>query len=72
MLLWLQGNMEAMYAQIVYKDKNLLEMNNKVLEMERKLIDLQEYISEKNEVIRGRDRVVEVCTMVALQNVCLV
>jgi hypothetical protein len=49
-----------MYAQIVYKDKNLLELNNKILELERRLIDLQEFIGEKNEVIRGRDKVIQV------------
>lgn len=49
-----------MYAQIVYKDKNLLELNNKILELERRLIDLQEFVGEKNEVIRGRDKVIQV------------
>ena len=49
-----------MYAQIVYKDKNLLDLNNKLLEQERKMIDIQELVGEKNEVIRGRDKVIEV------------
>ena len=49
-----------MYAQIVYKDKNLLDLNNKILEQERKIIDIQELVGEKNEVIRGRDKVIEV------------
>ena len=49
-----------MYDQIVYKDKNLLELNNKILEQERKMIDIQELVGEKNEVIRGRDKVVQV------------
>ncbi|KAH3888971.1 hypothetical protein DPMN_013016 [Dreissena polymorpha] len=49
-----------MYAQIVYKDKNLLDLNNNILELERRLIDLQEHVGDKNEVIRGRDKVIEV------------
>ena len=55
-----QARVRQMYSQIVYKDKNLLELNNKILELERKMIDLQEFIGEKNEVIRGRDKVIEV------------
>ena len=59
-----------MYAQIVYKDKNLLELNNKILELERRLIDLQEFIGEKNEVIRGRDKVIQVfCFMFHIVNI---
>ena len=49
-----------MYAQIVYKDNKIMELNNKILEHEKKMMDLQEFISEKNEVIRGRDKVFEV------------
>ena len=55
-----QAQVSQMYAQIVYKDKNLLELNNKILELERRLIDLQEFVGEKNEVIRGRDKVIQV------------
>lgn len=55
-----EAQVQQMYAQIVYKDKNLLELNNKILELERRLIDLQEFIGEKNEVIRGRDKVIQV------------
>ena len=56
----LQERLNHMYDQIVYKDKNLLELNNKILEQERKMIDIQELVGEKNEVIRGRDKVIEV------------
>lgn len=49
-----------MYAQMVYKDRKIMELNNKVLEMDRRVMDLQELVGEKQEVIRGRDRVVEV------------
>ncbi len=45
---------------MVYKDKKLLEMNNKMLETEKVIMDLQETISEKNEVIRGRDKAIKV------------
>ena len=51
---------KAMYTQIVYKDRKLLEMNSKLLEMDRRLIDVQELVGEKQEVIHGRDRVVKV------------
>ena len=56
----IQERVNQMYAQIVYKDKNLLDLNNKLLEQERKMIDIQELVGEKNEVIRGRDKVIEV------------
>lgn len=52
--------MQAMYAQMVYKDRKIMELNNKVLEQDRKVMDLQELAGEKQEVIRGRDKVVEV------------
>ncbi|ESO94726.1 hypothetical protein LOTGIDRAFT_160959 [Lottia gigantea] len=55
-----ESGMDEMYAQIVYKDKKLLELNNKILEQDRQVMDLQEYVSEKNEVIRGRDKVIEI------------
>ena len=55
-----------MYAQIVYKDKNLLDLNNKILEQERKIIDIHELVGEKNEVIRGRDKVIEVAFFLIL------
>ena len=55
-----QERLNHMYEQIVYKDKNLLELNNKILEQERRMIDIQELVGEKNEVIRGRDKVIEV------------
>lgn len=52
--------MREMYAQMVYKDRKIVELNNHVLEQEKSVMDLQEFIGEKNEVIRGRDKVVEV------------
>ena len=55
-----QERLNHMYEQIVYKDKNLLDLNNKILEQERRMIDIQELVGEKNEVIRGRDKVIEV------------
>ena len=55
-----QEQISHMYDQIVYKDKNLLDLNNKLLEQERRMIDIQELVGEKNEVIRGRDKVIEV------------
>ena len=58
--------LQAMYAQMVYKDRKILEMNNKVLEMDRRVMDLQELAGEKQEVIRGRDRVIEVSQICSL------
>lgn len=55
-----QSGVQEMYAQIVYKDNKILELNNKILDHEKKMMDLQEFISEKNEVIKGRDKVFEV------------
>ena len=49
-----------MYAQMVYKDKKILEMNNINLEHDKKLIDVQELVNEKEEVIRGRDKAIQV------------
>lgn len=55
-----QSGVQEMYAQIVYKDNKIMELNNKILDHEKKMMDLQEFISEKNEVIKGRDKVFEV------------
>lgn len=52
--------MQAMFAQMVYKDRMIMELNNKILEQDRKVMDLQELAGEKQEVIRGRDKVIEV------------
>ena len=49
-----------MYATMVYKDKRLLELNNKLLETDKVIMDLQETIHEKDEVIRGRDKAIKV------------
>lgn len=56
----IQSGVQEMYAQIVYKDNKIMELNNKILDHEKKMMDLQEFISEKNEVIKGRDKVFEV------------
>ena len=62
---------QAMYAQMVYKDRKILELNNIVLEMDRRVMDLQELAGEKQEVIRGRDRVVEVSEKMIYNLVCV-
>lgn len=51
---------DQIYAQILYKDKLIVDLNNKILELDRKLIDLQEFAGEKNEVVKGRDKVIKV------------
>ncbi len=56
----LQKRLEDMYAQIVYKDRKIIDLNNKVLDHDRIVIDLQELVGEKEEVIRGRDKAIQV------------
>lgn len=51
---------DQIYAQILYKDKLIVDLNNKILELDRKIIDLQEFAGEKNEVVKGRDKVIKV------------
>ena len=50
-----------MYAQMVYKDRKIMEMNAKILEQDKRIMDLQEFAGEKDQVINGRTKVVEVC-----------
>ncbi|CAL1543522.1 unnamed protein product [Lymnaea stagnalis] len=49
-----------MYAQMVYKDRKIIELNNKILDQDKRIMDLQEFAGEKDQVIRGRDKVIEV------------
>ncbi|XP_012944847.2 putative leucine-rich repeat-containing protein DDB_G0290503 [Aplysia californica] len=55
-----QGQIQEMYAQMVYKDRRVMELNAKILEQDKRVMDLQEFAGEKDQVIRGRDKVVEV------------
>ena len=48
-----------MYAQMVYKDHKIVELNTRLTEHDQHVIDLQEHISEKDEVIRGRDMAIQ-------------
>ena len=45
---------------MVYKDRKIMELNNKNLDHEKVVLDLHELVSEKNEVIRGRDKAIQV------------
>ena len=56
----MQTQVQEMYAQMVYKDRKIMELNNKILEQDQRVIDLQEFAGEKDQVIRGRNKVVEV------------
>ena len=49
-----------MYAQMVYKDRKIMELNSTILEQDKRVMDLQEFAEEKDQVIRGRNKVVEV------------
>ena len=51
-----------MYAQMVYKDRKIMELNSTILEQDQRVMDLQEFAEEKDQVIRGRNKVVEVGT----------
>ena len=49
-----------MYAAMVYKDKMIIELNNKILDSDRRLIDIQEFVNEKEEVINSRNKAIRV------------
>ena len=49
-----------MYAQMVYKDRKIMELNNKILEGEKVLMDVQEMVNEKSEVLRSKDSAFQV------------
>lgn len=68
----IQSGVQEMYAQIVYKDNKIMELNNKILDHEKKMMDLQEFISEKNEVIKGRDKVFEVSNTENWHNIIVI
>lgn len=55
-----QVQFQEMYAQMVYKDRKIMELNAKILEQDKRVMDLQEFAGEKDQVIRGRNKVVEV------------
>lgn len=49
-----------MYAQMVYKDSRILELNGVIDEKDNVIMDLQESLNEKNEVIRSKLRAVQI------------
>lgn len=53
---------ERMYAQMVYKDSKILELNNQILELERRILDLQENLREKDQVLQARSRAIQLMT----------
>ena len=57
--MYTQVQLEEMYAQMVYKDHKIIELNTRLTEQDQHVIDLQEHISEKDEVIRGRDMAIQ-------------
>ncbi len=61
-ILCFQVKLDEMYAQMVYKDRKIMELNNKILDTEKHLMDLQEHIQEKDEVIRSKDKAIQVNT----------
>lgn len=59
MCVHVQAQLKEMYAQVVYKDHKIVELNNHVTEQDQLVIDMQELVSEKDEVIRGRDMAIQ-------------
>ena len=55
-----QHSIDDMFAQIVYKDTKIMEMNQKVCDLEAKIMDLQENLREHNEVLQARNRAIKV------------
>ena len=55
-----QSQIQEIVAQMVHKDRKVLELNQKILDNEKIVLDLQEHISEKAQVIAGRDKAVQV------------
>eukprot|EP00058_Branchiostoma_floridae_P004184 XP_002589672.1 hypothetical protein BRAFLDRAFT_64036 [Branchiostoma floridae] len=53
------AKLKEMYAQMVYKDRLVMELNNKILEHEKSALDLQEHVKEKEEVIQGRNKAIQ-------------
>lgn len=51
-----------LYAQMVYKDSRILELNNQILELERRIMDLQENLKEKDEVLQARNKAIQLMT----------
>jgi len=52
--------LKRMYAQMVYKDSRILELNRVIDEKDNVIMDLQESLNEKNEVIRSKLRAVQI------------
>ncbi|KAK8756351.1 hypothetical protein V5799_000954 [Amblyomma americanum] len=53
---------ERLYAQMVYKDSRILELNNQILELERRILDLQENLREKDQVLQARSKAIQLMT----------
>ena len=54
-----QAQLQEMYAQMVYKDHKIVELNTRLTDQDGAIMDLRELVCEKNEVIRGRDMAIQ-------------
>lgn len=54
-----EHSLDDMFAQIVYKDTKIMEMNQKVCDLEAKIMDLQENLKEQNQVLQARNRAIK-------------
>ncbi len=52
--------MERMYAQVVYKDSRIMELNNTILEKDKHILDLQEMCREQGQVAQAKARAVQI------------
>ena len=54
-----QAQLKEMYAQLVYKDHKIIELNSRATDQDQVIIGIRELVSEKDEVIRGRDMAIQ-------------
>ena len=54
-----QAQLQEMYAQMVYKDHKIVELNTRLMDQDGAIMDLRELVCEKDEVIRGRDMAIQ-------------
>ena len=55
-----QSKIGDAFAQMLFKDQKIMQLNDQLLEYERKMMDAQETVDEKSEVLRSRDKAIQV------------
>lgn len=54
------GRVKELYAQLVYKDKMVVDQTNQTVLLEEHMSEFKDHLRNKDEVIEGRDRVIQV------------